>query len=265
MNECCCLVKDCLPNGKESRSGFIVSVSSSSRKWEATVGTEKVEKRESGDASPDILDRFKQVQTSVVCDAMGRLGLSGFMDEVRPFRIDMKMAGRARTLRYGPRRNASLPEINPYAFIYSLKKDDVLLFGADRTESWVLGENVAHAVMYQGAAGLITDGRARDSKELSELGFPVFARGAATRPPSSIEIVAADAPINCGGAQVNPGDIVAGDADGVVVVPASHANEVLHQIGDIEGIEKELERAIRDRMPPTTLLALLKRKSTVKK
>jgi regulator of RNase E activity RraA len=207
-----------------------------------------------------IRDQFRRVQTGVVCDALGRLGLSGFMDEVRPFRRDVKLAARARTLRFAPRRGATASGINIYVFIRSLGPNDVLVFGTDCFEGWVYGENMAHAVHYQGAAGIVSDSRARDSAELAELEVPCFARGAATRPPGPLEIVAADVPISCGGAQVNPYDLVVGDADGIVVVPGERIAEVMQEVEDIDALEREQERAIRDQVPLPELLAILDRK-----
>ena len=210
--------------------------------------------------SPAICDRFRRVQSGVVCDAMGRLGLSGFMDEVRPFRRDVKLAARARTVRFAARRGAAPARVNIYTFIRSLAPGDVLVFATDRYDGWIYGENMAHAVQYQGGAGIVTDSRARDSAELAELPVACFARGTATRPPAGIEIVAADVPISCGGAQVNPYDLVIGDADGIVIVPGERLAEVLVQVEDIDALEREQERAIRDQVPLPELLAILARK-----
>jgi regulator of RNase E activity RraA len=211
--------------------------------------------------SPAIYDRFRRVQSGVVCDAMGRLGLSGFMDEVRPFRRDVKLAARARTIRFAARRGAAPAGINIYTFSRSLAPGDVLVFATDCYDGWIYGENMAHAVQYQGGAGIVTDSRARDSAELAELAVACFARGTATRPPAGLEIVAADVPVSCGGAQVNPYDLVIGDADGIVVVPGERLAEVLVQVEDIDALEREQERAIRDQVPLPELLAILARKT----
>lgn len=214
--------------------------------------------------SPTICDQFRSVQTGVVCDALGRLGLSGFMDEVRPFRTNVKLAARARTVRFAARRGATAASVNIYTFIRSLEPGDVLVFATDRYDGWIYGENMAHAVQYQGGAGIVTDSRARDSAELAELEVACYARGTATRPPGGLEIVASDVPISCGGAQVNPYDLVVGDADGIVVVPAERVAEVLVQVKDIDNLEREQERAIRDHVPLPDLLAILARKKQKK-
>jgi 4-hydroxy-4-methyl-2-oxoglutarate aldolase len=210
--------------------------------------------------TPDIVARFKRVQSGVVCDALGRLGIGGWMDDIHPFALNAKLAGRARTLRYAPRRGSEGPTVNIYEVIRSLNPGDVLVIETSRSDSWIFGENMAHTAMYQGLAGIVTDSRARDGAELAALGMPCFARGLATRPPAGIEIVAADVPITCGGAQVRPHDLVVGDADGVVVVPGAMIDAVLVQVEDLDELERQQEAAIRDRVPLPELLAVLAKK-----
>ena len=212
----------------------------------------------------DTLARFGRVQTGVVCDALGRLGFGGCMRGIHPLRPRAKMVGRARTLRYGPRRAAEKPAVNIYEVIRGLAAGDVLVIGTDQHDSWIFGENMAHTAMYQGLAGMITDSCARDGAELAELEMPCFARGLATFPPGGIEIVAADIPITCAGAQVAAGDLVVGDADGIVVVPGNRIAEVLVQVEDLDELEREQERAIRDRLPLLELLAVIAKKKIVK-
>lgn len=212
----------------------------------------------------DIKARFGKVQTGVVCDALGRLRLGGCMRGVQPLRPAAKMVGRARTLRYGPTRGADKPAVNIYEVIRGLEAGDVLVIGTDQHESWIFGENMAHTAMYQGLAGMVTDSCARDGAELAELEMPCFAQGLATFPPGGIEIVAADIPISCAGAQVSPGDLVVGDTDGIVVVPGNRIADVLIQVEDLDELERQQEQAIKARMPLPELLAVIAKKKIVK-
>ncbi len=212
----------------------------------------------------DIVARYRRVQTGVVCDALSRLGLPGTMHNINPFARGAKLAGPARTLRFAPRRGNALPALNIYEVIRGLDAGDVLVLGTDECDGWIFGENMAHTAMYQGLAGMVTDSFARDSAELAEMAMPCFARGATTRPPPPIDIVAADVPITCAGAYVQPGDLVVGDADGIVVVPRSHLEAVLVQVEDIDEVERDQERAIRDRVPLPDLMAVLARKKRIK-
>ncbi len=212
----------------------------------------------------DIVDRFRGLQSGIVCDAMGRLGLTGWMEGIHPLGTHAKMVGRARTMRYAPPRGAERSPFNIYEVIRSLEPGDVLVLETGLAEHWIFGENMAHTAMYQGLAGMITDCCARDGAELAAMDIPCFARGLATRPPGGIEIVGVDVPILCAGAQVRANDLIVGDADGVVVVPGPKIAEVLVQAEDLELLEKEQEIAIRNRVPLPELLAVLGKKKVRK-
>ncbi len=214
--------------------------------------------------SSDTVERFRRLQSGIVCDALGRLGLAGWMDGIRPLGPNAKLAGRARTLRYAPQRGAEPAAYNIYAVIRSLEPGDVLVLETGLTDNWIFGENMAHTALYQGVAGMITDCCARDGAELATMAIPCFARGLATRPPGGIEIVGVDVPIRCGGAQVRANDLIVGDADGIVVVPGPKIAEVLVQAEDLEALEKEQEIAIRYRIPLPDLLTVLAKKKVRK-
>jgi regulator of RNase E activity RraA len=95
----------------------------------------------------------------------------------------------------------------------------------------------------RGVAGVVVDGAARDVRGLRELGFPTFCSGVTPRIFGSQGPGAINIPIACGGVPVNPGDIVLGDDDGVVVVPRDDAERVLalteeHLLGELERLER---------------------------
>jgi regulator of RNase E activity RraA len=210
------------------------------------------------------IEALKKLPTGVVCDALGRLGLSGFTDGIYPMRIDAKMAGRARTVRFSARRGAEKNDFNMYRFIRTLQPGDILTIATDSSDSWIYGENLVHEAQYHGLGGVVADCMARDGAQLAALDLPCFARGLAVRPPG-FEIVATDVPVSLQGAQVYPGDVLVGDADGIVVVPFAHLANVRLQAEDLEGLEGEQERAIATRAPLPELLAILGRKKIVKK
>jgi 4-hydroxy-4-methyl-2-oxoglutarate aldolase len=212
----------------------------------------------------DTTARLGALPTGVICDALGRLGLSGYMDGVRPFRRNVKMSGRARTVSYGPVRGDDGPKFNIYAFMRSLDPGDIVVFGTNMSSCWLFGENMAHAAQYQNLSGVVGDCMARDVDQLAELEIPCFARGSATRPPRDIEFIATDVIINCAGAQVHSGDILVGDGDGIVVVPGRRAADVLLQAEDLETLEQQQERAIAAQAPMPDLLGILAKKKTLK-
>jgi 4-hydroxy-4-methyl-2-oxoglutarate aldolase len=83
-----------------------------------------------------------------------------------------------------------------------------------------LGEGNAKTMMNRGCVGVVTDRLIRDAKNIIKMGLPVFCRGIKSNPsPSRTGIAAINVPVSCGDVVVNPGDIVFGDYDGVVVIP----------------------------------------------
>jgi regulator of RNase E activity RraA len=204
--------------------------------------------------------KLETTPTSIITDVFGRLHLSGWMDGVHPVQPDSHMVGRARTLRFAPLRGADRPTQSIYGFIRSLAPGDVLVLGADATRDNLMGDNIARAAQAQGLAGIVTDSRNRDNATIAKLAIPVFSRGAATRPTVNVELVDFDVPVTCADTQVRPGDIILGDRDGVVVIPASQLDTVLYQAEDMQVVEHDLAAAVDTRAPLEVIDAIRKRK-----
>lgn len=208
----------------------------------------------------ELLEKYEGIPTSWVTDGLGRLGLGSWMDDVAPLDPGWRVHGRVRTLKFAPRLGIKRPDLSIYTIIRSFEPGDVLVIATGGTPSWLLGENVAHLALYQGLKAIITDGRVRDANELRELAFPVFSRGVSARPPADLELVAVDVPIECGGAQLRPGDFVVADVDGVVVTPAAAVEPLVTEVQDLAVLEKEQEKAIEARAPLSEIQAVLARK-----
>lgn len=216
-------------------------------------------------ASPEtVLADLGKFPTGVICDALGRLGLAGFTDGIRPVRPATKMAGRARTVRFAANRAGATPGLNTYSVIRSLDPGDVMVIATDRCPAWIFGDNVATAALVQGLSGILTDACARDGAVLMEHPLPCFVAGLATRPPRAIEIVDTDVTVNFAGAQIRPYDFVVGDADGVVVIPADRVNDVLIQAADIEMLEGLQKSAIEAKASLPQLMEILAKKKVKK-
>jgi regulator of RNase E activity RraA len=214
--------------------------------------------------SEETCRRFAAVQSGVVCDALGRLGLAGFMDGIHPIRSDSTLVGRARTVRFGAKRGIAKPPFNVYSIMRELSPGDVLVIGTDGCESWIFGENVANAAQHAQLAGIVTDARARDGALLAVHALPAFAGGLAVRPPGGIEIIAFDVPISMAGAQVLPNDLIVGDVDGIVVVPGDRIDDVLVQVEDLAELEVQQGNAIARGAPLPELMAILGKKKISK-
>ena len=211
------------------------------------------------------LERLRSVESGMISDCMMRLGLSGWMDGLRPIQSgECRAVGRARTLLFGPKRGEGSWSRSMYATIASLQPDDVLVMASGSLYENLMGDNMATMAQMQGLAAVVTDSPVRDTAGIGKLRMPVFARGPAVRLPLNLEPVALDVPVSCGGAQVRPGDAIVGCEDGVLVVPASRVGDVLYQLEDVEQVEGELARAIASRASIEKIESILKRKKALR-
>ena len=181
------------------------------------------------------LAALRDLSAAVLSDVMDSLGLMGqaMRPFVRPLDESDVLVGRARTWLYMPVYEAR-PGENPYeveiALVDDLEPGDeaVLACGGptERIAPW--GELLSTASKMRGAAGCVTDGLVRDVRQIRALRFPVFHGGIGPLDTKGrARMVERDTPVECAGVRVRTGDIVFGDADGVVVIPQWRADEVL--------------------------------------
>jgi 4-hydroxy-4-methyl-2-oxoglutarate aldolase len=207
---------------------------------------------------------FSQVPSAYVTDAMRRLGLiTGWTAGV--YSISKKrphMFGRAVTLNYAPKKGLGAKLPGQFQIVKDCNPGAVLVFAARGSSCWVTGGNVANVAINQKLGGIAVDGCLRDIDEMAEADLPVFCRGAGVRPyANELELIAINVPVEFAGTQIYPGDILVGDGDGIVVVPADRIKEVLFQLGDIPQLEKELELAILRQASVSELNEIAMRKS----
>ena len=142
---------------------------------------------------------------------------------IRPLWPEMpRVAGPASTVRCSPGQNLML-----HAAIYRAAPGSVIVVEAGDRDYAVAGGNVCAVAQKHGVVALIVDGVIRDLAEIRANRFPAFARGVIPIPGDKSELGALNVPVSCGGVQVAPGDIVVADEEGIVVVPAARADEVL--------------------------------------
>jgi len=188
-------------------------------------------------------ERLFTAVLSDVLDAAGRRA-QAMRPGVRPLDEALVMVGRARTGLYMDVYHVA-PGENPYALeiglVDDLKPGEVIVLAAGasgRIAPW--GELLSTASRARGAAGCVTDGLVRDVRAIRELRFPVFAGGIGpldTRGRG--KVMAIDVPVECGGVRIAPGELVFGDADGVVVVPRSIEDDVLRAaLAKVEGEDR---------------------------
>lgn len=182
------------------------------------------------------LDHLKGVlYSAVLSDTLDGLGhpRQAMRPFVRPLDESLVLLGRARTGLYMPVYEV-VPGENPYAveiaLVDDLKPGEVAVLACggptERIAPW--GELLTTAARFRGAAGCVTDGLVRDIRQIRQASFPVFHGGIAPLDSKGRgKMVARDCAVECGGVLVRPGDLVLGDADGVVVVPQEIAERAI--------------------------------------
>ncbi|HEV2546549.1 MAG TPA: RraA family protein [Stellaceae bacterium] len=184
--------------------------------------------------TPSLADLAEKLFCSILSDCLDQVGVrdQALPPRIRPLDDDLVMVGRARTALYMDVYSVASGE-NPYALeialIDSLKPGEIPVFAcgaSGRIAPW--GELLSTAAKVRGAAGTLMDGGVRDIKAIRAMKFPVFHGGIAPLDSKGRGVVKAiDVPIECAGIAVAPGDLVFGDADGVVVVPQAVEADVL--------------------------------------
>lgn len=198
---------------------------------------------------------------SDVLDGLGR-PRQAMRPFVRPLDEDKVLFGPARTGLFMPRYGVVEGE-HPYdieiELIDDLKPGEVAVFACngptDRIAPW--GELLTTAALQRGAVGCVTDGLVRDVRAIRKVGFPVFHGGIGPLDSKGrAKMMARDVVIECAGVEVNSGDLVFGDVDGVVVIPKGIATQVIDAAMEkING-----ENATREEIQNGALLADVYRK-----
>ncbi len=185
-------------------------------------------------AGSDLLERVRsELSAALVSDALDSLGhrWQALPPSIRPLDRASVLVGRARTGLYQHVFHIE-PGENPYeleiALVDDLAPGEVCVLSCPGTANIVpWGELLTNACIGRGAAGCLTDGLVRDSRAVEALGFPVFHAGLSPLDAKGRgKIVAIDVPVEIAGVAVSSGDVVFGDADGVVIIPAALADEV---------------------------------------
>jgi len=157
---------------------------------------------------------------ATIHEAQGRKG--ALSSRIKPIDYRMQLCGPAFTVMCAPRDNIMLQ----LAINYAKAGDIIVVSAGEYEEAGSFGDVLANACLAKGIGGLVTDTGVRDTVRLRELGLPVFSLSVCIKGTVKETLGKLNDPIVIGGEQVNPGDIVFGDADGVVVVRRDEAAKV---------------------------------------
>jgi regulator of RNase E activity RraA len=182
----------------------------------------------------DLLKVDPRVRTAMVSDCLDSIGIrkNVFESNVKPIRHGMRALGIAATMAFIPDSEYDMED--PYGpainFLDTLNPGEIVVISTQKQSlSAFWGELFSAAAKGRGATGVVVDGPLRDVEAIAELDFPAF--GVLARPydyKGRMRLVSTRESITCGGVEINPGDAVIADADGIAVVPALHIESVFN-------------------------------------
>lgn len=191
-----------------------------------------------------VVRELATLSTPTVSDALDRLIINGQAFGIAALDESRRMCGRAFTLHYQP--------VGPDGGTVGDYIDDVepgsvlVLDNGGRLDATVWGDILTLMASRRGMAGTVIDGVCRDTARARELGYPMYARGHWMRTGKDrVMLAATQVPVAIGGVLVHPGDILLGDADGVVIVPRAREREVLDVALAIEEAEEQIRTAVQ--------------------
>jgi regulator of RNase E activity RraA len=188
-------------------------------------------KRDDPVLSPALRAKLEKAPVAGLSQQLRKRGLNNVtIDGVRPLHPSSKLVGTARTLRFVPNREDLFTShgggynAQKRAFDAVGEGEVIVIEARGEAGSGTLGDVLAIRAHARGAAGIVTDGGVRDFDAVKAVGIPVYAVGAHPAVLGRKHVPwDTDLTIACGGATVQPGDIVVGDADGVIVIPPAIA------------------------------------------
>lgn len=196
-------------------------------------------------SSQNLIDKAGTFSSATIHEALGKKG--ALPSAIKPISQGMKLCGKAFTIQSMPGDNLLF-----HKAIAMASSGDILIADVSGFfEAGYWGEIMTVASQARGIAGLVINGCVRDGDEIEALGFPVFSRGLSIRGTTKHGTGALNISISIGDVQIAPDDVIVGDRDGLVVVPADRIEET------IANCEERIEKENR------TMKALRKGKTTL--
>lgn len=182
-----------------------------------------------------VIEQLKDVPTTAISDVLK--GMNNIDSSIKPLKETYKIAGEAYTVKLPVGDNLHLLKA-----LKEVKPGDILMVDVKGdTYRAIAGDFVVGMMQTLEVGGLVVDGVIRDLMDIKELNFPVFSKGTTVSSGGKNGPGEINVPISCGGTSVNPGDIVVGDVDGVVVIPRDQAQAVLEKALEKEAGDEKRE------------------------
>lgn len=207
--------------------------------------------------APHTIAKLTSVSTATISYQLFKLGFRNtFMSGIEALRPDLRLCGRAVTLRYIPMRDDLGTDMDDNQnaqrrLVETIDEGEVLVIDArEETGAATIGNILATRLQVRGAAGIVSDGCFRDYPAIRRMGFPTYARGKHAAPNTSLLFpVDSNRPIGCGGVAVLPGDVIVGDAEGVIVIPYHVVERVAEAAHEQELIEEFIIKKVQGGSP----------------
>ncbi|AXJ10094.1 4-carboxy-4-hydroxy-2-oxoadipate aldolase/oxaloacetate decarboxylase [Arthrobacter sp. PM3] len=190
--------------------------------------------------SADAITQLSKFSSATVHEAQGRKG--ALSSRIKPIDRSMSFCGPAVTVRCAPRDNLMLQ----VAIHYAQAGDVVLVSAGEFDEAGTFGDVLGNAMKAKGLAAMVTDSGVRDTQDLIELGLPVFSGSVSIKGTVKETIGPINHPVVIGDEIIYPGDILLGDADGVVVVRKDEVDDVIRLSQERDDAERDLIRRYHD-------------------
>lgn len=180
-----------------------------------------------------LIEKFTGIPSANIGDCMNRFFCVDSKIKMINEKKGLQMIGSALTV-----KTRTVDNLLVHKALDMAQPGDIIVIAAEGdTHSAILGEIMALMAEKRGVAGYLIDGCIRDSEEIQEMDFPVFAAGVTPRGPYKDGPGEINFPVSCGGVIINPGDIIVGDRDGVVVIPPREAEMIYQEAKKL--LEKE--------------------------
>ena len=201
-------------------------------------------------ADVDMIREFEKLPTTIISDSMNKMNSMSY--DLKPLISNIHVAGRAFTV-----QSMSGGNYGSHMALYQARIGDILVIDArgDKNTS-VWGGIQTYVAIKKGIKAVVINGTIRDVQEIRKYRFPMFCLGATPNGPHKGWKDNINVPISCAGVSVNPGDIIVGDDDGVVVVPKQNAKDVLEKAKSKLKLEEEWIKRIDQGIPLYKILNL---------
>ena len=193
---------------------------------------------------------LRSLGSATIYEAQGAKG--AFDSGIKPIHPSMRMAGPALTVDMRPADNLMIH----YAMLKAKPGDVLVLDAKGFMEAGPWGDVLTQQALHIGLAGMVINGAVRDAATITEMGFPVFCRGLSIKGTGKNQPGKMNVPVWIGDTHINPGDIIVGDQDGVVVVRQSEVTEVVNNGLAREAIEANFREQIKRGSTTVELLQL---------